>query len=319
MRFESFSHPKAKDLSTPADDVVLHIPGRVTAVFDGASDALRRQIRGVPIGRTAAIAVAQETALLPADAASWPVEAILSRLSAAIAEAVSPGTDGGPASTTAMIAFDTPDAMRLVGLGDTGFRVNGGIVENIDLLPDRVSVPARVSLFKLLRQRHSPQDAEELSQFAIGHGLQNAIQSGLIGPGEADEIISHSIETARLSGADDEIAELLSDGLRNQHKFSNRSDKRLGYGILNGREPICGNAIDRVIAKSDLRSLEIFSDGYLVPAKGSTVAEWEATHAALEQEDQHHIQAPQAVKGSTSSHFFDDRTVAILLFDGPAD
>ena len=64
MRFEALSRPKAHDLSTPPDDVLLHVPGKVTAIFDGATDARKRRVGGVPFGRAAAaLAAARATSL----------------------------------------------------------------------------------------------------------------------------------------------------------------------------------------------------------------------------------------------------------------
>ena len=312
MRFEALSRPKARDLSTPPDDVLLHIPGRVTAVFDGATDARKRRVGGVPFGRAAAMAAAQATARLPAEAVDWPVERILSDLSAAVGRSVPPDTEGGPASTTAIIAFEMPDSIRLVGLGDSGFRVNGGPVENFDLMPDRASTAARVALFRALRQSSEPDDAEALSQRYLGFGLDEAITDGAIGKADAARIIGEAIDAAEMPGAEDEIAMLLAGGLRRQYKFANNPDVRLGYGILNGVEPICATAVDRMLDRDSVTTLELFSDGYLAAPDTASVAAWEEVHERLEARDPNHIDAPMAVKGSTASHFFDDRTIAIL-------
>lgn len=314
MQFEAFSHPKAKDLSTPPDDVVLHIPGKVTAVFDGASDALCRKLGDLPYGRVAAMAAAQEAAQLPGEAFHWSTEKILRRLSAAIANVVDPKAEGGPASTSATMAFETSDAFRIVALGDTGYRLNGNAVENIDLRPDLVSIPARVLLFKHLRKTHSALETENLSQLTIGRGFRSAIKTGHLTSSEADNIIAQAIQTAGLSSGIDEATDLLFNGLMTQHRLSNREDKALGYGILNGLDPMWSDAVDRVVSKRDIRTLEIFSDGYLAPPKDTTIAAWEAEHTALERSDPHHIDRLPAVKGSTKAKFFDDRTVAILSF-----
>ena len=314
MRFEALSLPKARDLSTPPDDVVLHVPGRVTAVFDGATDARKRRIHGVSFGRAAAMAAAQATAGLPVEAADWPVDRILSELSAAVGRSVPPDTDGGPASTTAIIAFETHGKVRVVGLGDSGFRINNGPVENFDLMPDRASIAARVALFEALRKVHDAEETEAMAQRYLGFGLDQAMEDGAISKGEALAITEMAIAAASLPGAEGEIAELLSGGLRRQYRFANNPDARLGYGILNGTEPICTTAVDRFVDRDSIATLELFSDGYLSAPQAATIAEWEATHARLEEADRHHITDPAAVKGSTATHFFDDRTIAILRY-----
>lgn len=312
MRFEALSRPKARDLSTPPDDVILHIPGRVTAVFDGATDARKRRIAGVPFGRAAAIAAAQATAALPDEALGWPVERILCDLSAAVGRSVPPDTEGGPASTTAIIAFETPETIRLVGLGDSGYRINRGALENVDLMPDRASTAARVAIFRTLSVHHDAEETERLSQRYLGFGLDEAVTDGAIGSDDAGRIIAEAIAAARMPDAEDEIATLLSGGLRHQYRFANNREARLGYGILNGTEPICATAVDRMLDRDSVATLELFSDGYLMAPEQATIAAWEDAHAQLELTDPHHTNTPAAVKGSTFTHFFDDRTVAIL-------
>ena len=319
MRFEALSRPKARDLSTPPDDVLLHVPGKVTAIFDGATDARKRRVGGIPFGRAAAVAAARATSLLPEEAAEWPVDRIMSRLSSAVGQSVPPDTEGGPASTTAIIAFETRDGIRLVGLGDSGIRLNGGLVESFDIPPDRASIPARVALFQTLRPRHDPEETEVLSQRYLGFGLDRGVVEEAISRDEAQSILGKAISATNLPGAEDEIAALLSGGLRRQYRFANNPDAHLGYGILNGAEPICAGAVDRMLDRSEIVTLELFSDGYLEAPAEVTVAAWEETYASLEARDFHHIEDPAAVKGSTSTHFFDDRTIAILGFADERD
>ena len=316
MRFEGLCRPKARDLSVPPDDVLLHLPGRVTAVFDGASDAEMRQVDGVPYGRAAALAAARATAALPDEAVDWPAARILSELSAAVGRCIPADSPGGPASTTAILALETGEGIRLVGLGDSGYRLNGGPVENTDLMPDRASVAARLALFARLSQSRPRPEAEALSQRFIGLGLGQALSEGALDAVTADAIIDEAIRAAAIPGAEDEIVRLLTEGLRSQFRLANNPDARLGYGILNGTEPLCASAVDRLIPRRDLGTLELFSDGYLSAPGEPTIAAWEAEHARLEARDPYHLETPAAVKGSTETRVFDDRTVAILSF-GP--
>lgn len=314
MRFDALSLPKARDLSTPPDDVILHIPGRVTAVFDGATDAMKRHVNGVPLGRAAAMAAAHAAAALPKDALDWPADRILGILSAAVGHATPADPDGGPGSTTAMIALEGHDHLRLLGLGDTGFRVNGGPVENTDLMPDRATIAGRVGLYLCLRERFGLEETELLSQLYLGRGLNRAIADAAITSDEAAAILDRAIGATDIPGAADEIAQLLSAGLQTQYRFANNPQARLGYGILNGYPPICSTAVDRTVAKSGLVSLELFSDGYLEAPDVPSIAAWEAAHERLEQLDPAHVAVIPSVKGSTRSHFFDDRSVVIMGF-----
>jgi hypothetical protein len=315
MQIEAFSHPKARDLSVPADDVLLHIPGRMTGVFDGASDSLGRRINGVPVGRLAAMAAAQAAAALPAEAAIWPEYDILETLSRAVATHVPTDADDGPASTTAMIAFEKPDGIRMLGIGDTGFRINGGTAQVAELAPDRVSIPARVALFKLFLSRGKPMEkCEDASRACIGKGLDWAVKDGLLSQVEAGNILQDTLDQLAMPKAADEASDLIRHGLQSQFRLANASAAQLGYGVLNGTPPAMGDAIDQTIAYSGLSSIEIFSDGYLSPPSMVSIQAWEDQHAELETIDPHKIAKPLAVKGSTPTAFFDDRTVVILRF-----
>lgn len=322
MRIEAFSHPKARDLSVPSDDVLLHIPGRMTAVFDGASDSLGRRINGVPVGRLAAMAAAQTAAALPAEAANWPARDILEPLSRAVAAQVQTNPKDGPASTTAMIAFETTVGLRILGIGDTGIRINGTRTEVAELAPDRVSIPARVALFELLQARGMPADeCEATSRASIGKGLDWAVGEALLSQNEADLILQRALDQLAMPIAEAEASRLIRCGLQSQFRLANAEDALLGYGVLNGGTPAMRDAIDQTIPYIGLASIEIFSDGYLAPPPTVSVEAWENCHAELEEADPHKIKRTPAIKGSTPMTFFDDRTVAILHFqlDGEAD
>lgn len=314
---ESFSRPKARDCAVPSDDVQLHVPGRMTGVFDGASDSLGRQIDGVPIGRLAALAAANAAAALPTEAINWPAENILERLSAAVSEDVQTGAEEGPASTTAMIAFEGTDAVRLVGIGDTGYRINGGPTRVAELAPDRVSIPARVALFRHFQTcGETVQTCEAVSRTCIGKGLAHAVSEGILTQGIAERIIQQVLDLNAAPKLEEDAINLLRGGLQSQFHLANALGSQLGYGVLNGARPDSSHAIDIRVSYQDLATIEIFSDGYLSPPKEVTIAAWEDNHAAIERQDPHKISKALAVKGSTETQYFDDRTIAILRFSG---
>lgn len=55
MNLEIFSHSKYKNGVSNGDDVILHLPDRVFAVFDGATDARNSLFNGISVGRVAAL------------------------------------------------------------------------------------------------------------------------------------------------------------------------------------------------------------------------------------------------------------------------
>ncbi len=315
MIFESFSRPKARDYSVPPDDVTLHVPGRMTGVFDGASDSLGRRIGGVPIGRLAASTAARAAAQLPTEAAHWPATDILNHLSAAVGEYTETTPDNGPASTTALIAFEGSDSMRLVGIGDTGYRINGGKTCIDELAPDHVTIPARVQLFQHFQKLgETPMSCEALSQLCIGSGFLDATANGTLSQSTASQIIGRALEAISSAQVAEEVEQLLNNGLKAQFHFANAPDRHLGYGVLNGHVTDPSHAIDVTIPYAGLTSIEIFSDGYLRPPEDVSIHAWEEIHARIEREDPHKISQTLAVKGSTKTQFFDDRTVAIMRF-----
>ena len=315
MKFEAFSHPKSRDLSVPSDDVLLHIPGRMTGVFDGASDSLGRRVNGVPVGRLAAMAAAQSAAELPAEAANWPARKILETLSRAVGAQIPITAGDAPASTTAMIAFETSDGIRRLGIGDTAFRINGGDVQITELAPDRVSIPARVALFEMFLSRGMPLvECETASREIIGKGLIWAVGSGVLSQAQADKILQRGLDSLALPHATDEAIHLIRHGLQSQYLLANAVDAHLGYGVLNGARPAMVYAIDQTIPDRGLASIELFSDGYLAPPPTISIEAWERWHADLERTDPHKIAKFPAIKGSNPTAFFDDRTVAILRF-----
>ncbi len=314
MQFEAFSHPKARDLSVLADDIFLHIPGCITAVFDGATDATGRKIDGVSVGRLAALAAARATASLPHGARDWPAQRILTFLSDAIARDVPNQSGTAPASTTAMVAFERPDTIRMVGIGDTGYRVNGGPVQITELAPDFASIPARVALFQhLLSQDIDTEKSEKISRHYMGLGLDMAVRDDVIPADICNAIIVHAVNASQAPDAPTQIEAFLRSGLQNQYRYSN-SDHPLGYGVLNGYAPNRNFIIDQNLPRDTLKTLEVFSDGYLLAPETVSLQAWEQTHQQLELDDPHKTNLVLACKGSTKSSFFDDRTIVILKF-----
>jgi hypothetical protein len=87
----------------------------------------------------------------------------------------------------------------------------------------------------------------------------------------------------------------------------------LGFASLNGKDMIMDGIADFTLPKSDVQSLEIFSDGYLTQPSGVRVADWEQEFARVEALDFHKTAAYPAVKGSTTREFCDDRTIVSIF------
>jgi hypothetical protein len=119
---------------------------------------------------------------------------------------------------------------------------------------------------------------------------------------------------ARFPGVPEDDLRLLLDGgiLTGQGRFQNTTASPLGYAVLDGFEvPM---ALVRVVdrPRAEVRSVELFTDGYFEPGAEPSVAAWEAAFAEVERVDPWKIGRYPSVKGTVGRIRADDRTVAIL-------
>ena len=315
MDTQAFSRSKYKDGERLGDDVFLNIPGAVTGVFDGASDPMGTIIDGEPAGRFAARIVAQTTAgsMLDPDARRWSVERILGTLSDGLAGGI--GSQNLPVrpSTTLALVLDNGPEFRLLIMGDTGVRVNGGAVHKFSKSIDNVSTCARVAVFNLLAARHPETDAaEKLTRRVIFRGLEAAVKEGVLTHAEVGEIITSTVDETALQPRAAAIQEFLMAGIRVQHQYANDPAHPFGFSSMDGHMPLLDDVIDFTLPKEGLQSLELFTDGYYTTPQGTDVAAWEQEHARIESLDFHKLNEFASVKGSTQGEYWDDRTVVIM-------
>lgn len=315
MRIEVYNRSKFRDGSDPGDDVPLVVPGLVYGVFDGATDPRGTRVDGIAAGRLAALAAAAAMAELAQDpqTAAMPGRRIIEHLAAALRRE-SRGLDLFiPPSTTAAIALDCGADWRFLLLGDSGLRINATEVFRSEKLIDRVSTFARVAVFKLLRSRHDVDDDVEMSARAtILLGFDHAVGRGLLSATEAKEIVDATAWETGLAGQVELVDRFLSGGIQIQHQFGNSHGNPLCFETLNGTPSALEELLDFTRPKSEITSIELYSDGYAALPDEPTAAAWEAAFARTEAEDFHRIGPFATVKGSTALEFFDDRTVVIL-------
>lgn len=315
MRTEVFNRSKYRDGSAPGDDVPLVIPGAVYGVFDGATDPRGTRVDGVAAGRLAALTVASEVAELANDPAnrSLPGREIVGRVSAALKTKTAPLSLPIPPSTTMAVAIDCTETWRFLLLGDSGVRINGSEVHRCEKLIDSVSTVARVAVFKeLATQCDTPDKAEMAARKCIFLGFENAISSGLLTRAKTDEILSLSIAANDLEISSDTVRRFLMGGIQSQHGFGNTVGDPLCFDTLNGSVPMLGQLTDIVRSKAEVTSIELFTDGYFSMPERPEIQAWEAAFHSVEDMDFHKIGPFSGVKGSTSTEFFDDRTVVIV-------
>lgn len=292
----------------------LVVPGVVFGVFDGATDALGTMVEGVSAGRLAALTVAAEMAALAADpdARRLPAEEIIGRLTRTLHDRTAPLGLAIPPSTTVAVVLDCGTVWRFLLLGDTGIRINGQEVLCHDKLIDTVSTDARVLVFRLLRARlMGDDDVEYATRRVMMLGFDTAIDEAVLSEAQVRSLVEEVITSTGLAAHAAEVDGFLRGGIKTQFRFANGTGP-LAFDTMNGTEVPFREVIDQTRPKEEVDSVEIYTDGYpALPGDVSPEA-WEAAFEEAERRDYHKTGIHAAVKGSTESEYFDDRTVLLL-------
>lgn len=315
MNIASFSQSKYKNAATPGDDVAIILPGRVTAVFDGATDPTGANYDGLSSGRIAALAAANAVAEMSIKGTLQGCEAatLFQTISDILRCEAKRINASHPPSTTLAIVADLGDSFRLLLAGDSGVRLNGTRVLQHSKLIDKVSTSARIHVFKQLFALLGEGDAAEAKTRAtIFSGLHAAVKAGIMTMPEAENVVAAAAVTSGLQNDMDAVEDFLMGGIRAQPHYANRLGHVLGYASINGGQVAGEGLVDLTLAKDTITSLEIFSDGYLSLPTGVDVSDWEAEFARVEAADFHKLDEFPSVKGSTSNEFSDDRTVVSM-------
>jgi hypothetical protein len=321
MRIEVLSVSKYLSPLRPGEDVPVVVPGRCFAVFDGATDVNGSKIAGMQSGRFAALtAAAALLAAGPAEArtARELVDEIDARLAGELARwSETLGRQVGAATTMALME-PIGDRLRFTLVGDSGIRINGRETFQYLKPVDDVMSAGRVLLQRLLAARGLVgRELEAKSRQGVFHGFDAAIPE-LISAAEATRLITAAGEALAAAGFGPailaEVDAMLRAGIaKGQYARANDPDHPLGYASLDGSGRCAGfglTSFERPAA--EVRSVEIFSDGYLDRPEEVSVAAWEAVAARIEAEDPKKVITHWGVKGSSEEQLFDDRTVIVL-------
>lgn len=315
MRIEVLSNSKYRNTAQVGDDVPVILPGAVIGICDGATDPCGTIVDGAGTGRLAALTVAAAVSQLAIDRAGrdLPGAEIIARLSEALASKTAALNLPVPPSTTIAMAFDCGERWRFIALGDTGIRINGTEVILSEKLIDAISTHARVAVFKALADAAPATDVTEAAaRRAILLGFDNAVVEGIISRKVADSIIDNTVATLSLEEHRALVTDFISGGIKTQFQYSNDPESPLGFDTLNGRLPRRGELVDFTRPKDQVRSIEIFTDGYPDIPTVASVEAWETAFERAEAEDPHKIGKFATVKGSTEAEHFDDRTVIVV-------
>jgi hypothetical protein len=323
VRITSFSAPKFKDHAGEGDDVLLVVPQRVYAVFDGATDATGTQVGHSTPGRFAASRAAQAAArmvlqgvAMELPVADW-VAAMTADMNAAIASGLAAaGAAGIRASSTVALAADAGDHWRFLIVGDSGIRLNGSELHRYLKDVDVLYTLGRGAVRQRLQAKGLEGDVlEATTRKLVFRGLREAAPYGLLAHDVAQIVAATRRDSAgRLQpDAMAAIEDMLMAGISGgQYPHCNRPGHSLGYASLDGTHTQGPDVVGFSRQKSDVRSIEFFTDGYLALPVGTDAQAWEHAFARVEAEDFHKTGAWAGVKGSSSTYHSDDRTVLCL-------
>ncbi|MEM9438973.1 MAG: hypothetical protein AAGA73_00855 [Pseudomonadota bacterium] len=309
------------------EDLFLALPGFGFAVIDGLSDRTGHRYGGLSAGQMAARLVAAETAhWLATDRHNLP-QTLIERLTAEIAAAyidagiyeVAMAEPGRRFGATLALAIDLGQTWRFLLAGDSGIRLNGSQILQNGHPVDIVTSALRIETYHAAKG-HGAND-EAAAEVARSVTLNGATElhpgmSPWLDVDDLEAILSRARTRAeaQLFGVPAcDIDVLLTQGIvQGQGHFQNNINSPMSYAVIDGTEvPMIHIHIEDRSADS-LESIELFTDGYLEPPNGISIAAWEASFATIEAKDPAKIDAHPCPKGSSKERWFDDRTVVIV-------
>jgi len=326
--FEAFT--AAKDPARPEtneDQMVLR-PGLVLAVIDGATDISGERFddplgTAATGGRLAARAMAQALSGWAAgetDAPPDPLPALEATNGGLLSLYHRIGRLDAAASNgelrfraTFAGAFFSRDCIRLVRLGDSGFRVNGRPVLEKHYPGDTVLSAARSAGWQRLSA--SGLDADSIRPLArqlIVRGLGQADALAELGFTADDitaieaDVMSRPAVLEAVGGDQRRIRHILSGGLE-----AIRRDPASYEALAMDGFSDFGAAAIADFVRSDVETLEIYTDGYPALPEAVSLAAWEAALRHADETDPERIDAYPSTKGCDAGRFGDDRTIII--------
>ena len=321
MNIESFSAAKYRDLSQPGDDILVVLPQCLYAVFDGATDTAGVMVQGESPGRLAA----RQAALAMVRYASAPdrVQASAHELMQAMNQSIARGLAAAGAGsvragTTVAMVEDAGDQLHFLTVGDSGIRINGTELLRFNKDIDLIYTAGRVAVFRLLQARGWAGDAlEQQTRQLVFKGLAQA-DSALLAAADVAQVLAlaQAACAPRLQpDAIAEVSQLLLAGIAGgQYGYCHRAGHSLGYAVLDGTHTQGPDVLSLSRPKSEVHSVELFTDGYMSCPAGTRVRDWEEEFFRVEAEDFHKCGAFAGVKGSSSTQFSDDRSVLTVRF-----
>jgi hypothetical protein len=330
MLIEAFS--EAKDPSAPLtnEDRLVILPGRAYAVIDGVTDRLGTRYDGMLSGQYAAVIVkgALEHMLSAPDAPRDGfsiVRALTNHIAGAYrAHGMSKRVQSDwnvRISAALAMALVQEETLDIILVGDSGVRINGGRVLQMEKDLDRITSTLRREAWPVIGEKTSdPVVQEQMSRRITWHGTRQPLDalSGMFTPDDMARIEQRALaaNAAALPHVPrPDIENLVRGGIVNaQGGYQNDASTLLGYPCLDGFEvPESLIRIER-FPREEVETIEIFSDGYFKPGDAFGVAAWEQAFTQVEREDPAKVVLYSSPKGSIGSTWADDRTYLGVRF-----
>ncbi|NDB69063.1 MAG: hypothetical protein EB015_13850 [Methylocystaceae bacterium] len=324
-QIEAFSCGKIHGSPQENEDAFVLVPERVYAVIDGATDRSGTRYNGMFAGRYASFLVKQtieqeflkHKGNLPAF--SELLHAINHKIQAAYDAHgfLDKARENATYRFSAALALieQKEDHIQLYTIGDCGIRIN--LSETIHTTKDLDHITA------LLRQAGwqyleglsmSSEEHEQASRRLCMQGLKaiQKIDGDLFDKRALSQISEKAFSQvhADLPHVPEAlIRHLLEQGIiHGQHIYQNCDKTCLGYAAIDGFDIPPDLIGSRRIALDEIKSIELFSDGYFNPPSEFGIAAWEESHRMVEEKDPAKVRLWLGPKGTTSTQWTDDRT-----------
>lgn len=166
------------------------------------------------------------------------------------------------------------DKIIITALGDVSCRLNGKVIHTCYFKTEELMVEKRIKAMKKAKEKDPSISDENL--LAVGK-------------------------------------EIIQEDLREQvKKYFNNPNSELGLGIINGESVPDKFIKTYVFDLKEVKTLELFSDGYFILPDNAEIESWEEAFFKGEKIDPLRWSKYPAVKGATKDMFSDDRTVLIV-------
>lgn len=325
MKIEAFSAGKDPAAPDANEDRIVVLPGRAYAVIDGVTDRTGTYYGGRSSGRIAAELVqASLERILAAAAAPGPEpQALLTLVSDELARTyrrlglLDKARDQPNLRFGATLALfrHRGDHDEIMLVGDSGVRLDGTRVMQVDKPLDAITASLRVSAWRELERRGcDPATRNRLARQVV-----------FFGAGQGEEALEGVLDVADLAEfADRAVAEsvakfpqlpvhaitaLVRGGIvGGQFQHQNVANSPLGYSAIDGFPISFSHVTVERIASGSTSRVELFTDGYFKRGDSFGVAAWEAAADEVERIDPEKLGPYASVKGSQGDARADDRT-----------